>query len=193
MAKFVSADYHLGHEGIIASCGRPWKNAHAMEKAIVSNHNSVIGDDDDLYLAGDLSLATKSHRGSLENMIRKLKGRIHLILGNHDIRDPRFWSELGIWSIHYPYLEVDEFVIVHDPALSAVDRKRPFICGHVHELFTFKKNVYNAGIDVAEGYKPIPLNDIRHFFIETAHDEPDHITVDKKYIDMMKQNLVMES
>lgn len=184
--KYFTADYHFGHEEIINLTSRPWKNTSKMDKDLVKNHNDIVGIDDDIYIAGDISLATKSYRGYLENIIKKLNGRIHLIQGNHDIADSRFWSEIGIFSVHYPYLEVDEFVIVHDPSLSLVDRSRPFLCGHIHDLFTFKKNVLNVGVDVWN-YKPISLDEVRRYFL-VMEDEKES-TVDKKYLSLMKKSL----
>ena len=189
MTEFITADPHFLHEAIIESCNRPFKNCHVMNRSLVSNWNSVVTDNDDVYVAGDLTMATKAHRGTIEQIVNRLKGRIHLVLGNHDIPDARFWSEIGIWSVHFPYFELHEFVIVHDPALSAVDRKRPFLCGHVHDLFTFQKNVLNVGMDIWE-YKPISLNDVRHFFLGTHDDEPEKLTISDHYINLIKERAV---
>ena len=186
MAKYFTSDYHLGHEEIINLCNRPWKNTHAMDKGIIQNHNSIIKDQDDVYFAGDLSLATKSHRGYLEMIIKKLKGRLHLVLGNHDIRDPRFWSELGIFSIHFPYIEVEEFIIIHDPSLSTVDRNRPFLCGHIHDLFTFQKNVLNVGVDVW-GYLPVSINRVRQYFLDMEREGKTTVAI--KYLDEMRKKV----
>jgi calcineurin-like phosphoesterase family protein len=157
---YFTADYHLGHTAIIDSCDRPFKSVQQMDKVIILNHNSVVHLNDDVYLIGDLSLATKTHRGTLEQYIHNLNGRIHLIVGNHDIRDCVFLHEIGIYSIHYPYLEVEEFICIHDPAASCTDRSRTFLHGHIHTLFSRYKNCVNVGVDV-NNFTPVSIESIR--------------------------------
>ena len=132
---YFSSDLHLGHDEIVSLCNRPFRNSTQMDKRIIRNFNEIVKPDDDLYILGDFSIKTKSHRGAYENWTQKLNGRKHLIMGNHDVKDPTFYSDIGFYSIHYPYFEVEEFICVHDPALSQVDRGRIFLCGHVHDLF----------------------------------------------------------
>ena len=86
-------------------------------------------------------------------------------MGNHDVCDPWFYSNIGIHSIHVPYLEVDEFYCVHDPSLSQVSRTSKFLCGHVHDLFIKNKNCLNVGVDV-HNYYPINIDKVREYFKE---------------------------
>lgn len=160
---YLTADWHLGHDAIIEFCKRPFKNSSLMDRVLIRNHNNIVTDNDDVYHLGDFSIKTKNHRGAYQQWIKKLKGRQHLIMGNHDVRDPLFYNELGFWSIHYPYFEIEEFICVHDPALSAVDRSRPFLCGHVHDLFLKTKNCLNVGVDVHD-FKPIHIDVVRGYF-----------------------------
>jgi calcineurin-like phosphoesterase family protein len=160
---YFTADWHLGHDAVIEFCKRPFKNGTLMDRALIRNHNNIVTDNDDVYFLGDFSIKTKNHRGAYQQWIAKIKGRKHLIMGNHDIRDPIFYSELGFWSVHYPYFEVEEFICVHDPALSAVDRSAKFLCGHVHELFVKIKNCLNVGVDVHD-FKPLHIEQVREFF-----------------------------
>lgn len=160
---WFTADYHLGHDKIIDLCSRPFKNSTHMDKTLIRNHNKVVGKDDDVYILGDFSIKTKNHRGYLTDCVNKLNGRLHLILGNHDVRDVVFLNEIGFWATHYPYFEVEEFILVHDPVLSAGHRDLKFLCGHVHDLFVSIKNVLNVGVDVHD-FKPISLEYIRLIF-----------------------------
>jgi len=82
-------------------------------------------------------------------------------MGNHDELKPQQYVGAGFQSVHYPYLELFEFILVHDPALAQVDRERWFLCGHIHDLFKVHKNCYNVGVDV-RGFKPVSLEQIRH-------------------------------
>lgn len=167
--KFITADYHLGHHGIIESCDRPFTQIRHMDSAIIRNHNKVVGDNDDVYILGDFSMYTKTHRGALAEYVRKLKGRLHLIMGNHDVRDPWFWTELGFWSVHAPYFELEEFVLVHDPALSQVWTSRWFLCGHIHTLFYMQRNCLNVGVDM-HNFTPLSLEQVRNQVLDYEND-----------------------
>ena len=80
----------------------------------------------------------------------KVKRKI-LILGNHDSLKPFTYIDLGFESVHTS-LELSyngkDYVLVHDPAASCIDRNRIFLCGHVHDLFKIQRNVINVGVDV---------------------------------------------
>lgn len=79
--NYFIADLHFGHENCIAFDNRPFKNAEEMDERLISNWNSVVGMDDDVYVLGDISWynATKTME-----ILDQLNGRIHLIRGNHD-------------------------------------------------------------------------------------------------------------
>ncbi len=162
MTIWFTADQHLGHEEIITHCKRPFKNAKVMDESIIKNHNEIVKPNDDVYILGDFSMKTKNQRGDYERYTKRLNGRLHLIMGNHDIKDMRFYSEVGFYSVHYPYLEVEEFVCVHDPALSQMNRDIQFLCGHIHDLFSNLKNTLNVGVDVCN-FKPLSIDNIRIF------------------------------
>ena len=72
MNYFIS-DLHLGHKNVLKFDNRPF----------IDNWNSKVNDNDDVYVLGDISWhnATKTIE-----IFKQLKGRIHLIQGNHDNR-----------------------------------------------------------------------------------------------------------
>ena len=170
---FYTADLHLGHENVIAYSKRPFGNADEMLECLILNWNSVVSDNDDVYIIGDLffKLGTKKQ---LE-ILRSLKGRKHLILGNHDrnlntaVRD-EFASTNDYLKLndngrcvilsHYPILEWDGYF-----------RGAYHIYGHIHNNFDTLayqiinnnpehfKNAFNAGVDVT-GYTPRTLNEL---------------------------------
>lgn len=157
---YFTADQHFGHDAIIDHCKRPFRNAAIMDKVIIKNHNNIVSDDDDVYIIGDFSIKTEIHKGTIASYVHKMKGRLHLIMGNHDIKNPWIYIDVGFKTVHAPYLEVEEFVVAHDPALSQVDRSRWFLCGHVHDLFHILKNCVNVGVDV-NGFKPLSIEEVR--------------------------------
>jgi len=162
--KWFTSDLHLGHEAIIEYCNRPFKNAHKMDTSLIKNINELVSVNDELFILGDLSIRSRNHKGYYEQVLDKLQcKKIVLILGNHDIKDPWFYCDIGIHSVHVPYLKVEEFYCIHDPALSQVSRESKFLCGHIHDLFIMDKNCLNVGVDV-HNFAPISINQVREFF-----------------------------
>ena len=119
-----------------------------MDNAIVDRYNSTVHNYDTVYFLGDLfDLKFGKSPGIVEMMLGRLKGRKILILGSHDYLKPFEYVELGFESVHTS-LQVGEFILVHDPAVSVVDRSKVFLCGHIHTLFEIQKNAINVGVDV---------------------------------------------
>jgi len=163
MTDFITSDPHFGHENIVNLEGGPFKHTNHRDSVLIRNWNETVTDDDTIYIAGDFSLRYARDRGYYEMILRKLNGKKILIPGNHEIEKYAFYCGdrgVGFWSLHYPYLDVDEFSICHDPSLALVNRKRWFLCGHVHDLFHIQKNVFNVGM-VVNNWRPISLDQIR--------------------------------
>lgn len=149
--RYYTADPHFGHYNIIAYCKRPFKNDEEMNKKLIYNYNSILTEKDELIIVGDFCLKSAQHHNFYVSILKKLKGKKTLIIGNHDELRPRFYLEVGFYSIHTS-LEIKindiDVVVVHDPCFSGIDRSKLFICGHVHDLFYIQKNVINVGVDI---------------------------------------------
>ena len=170
---FYTADLHLGHENVIAYSNRPFSNAAEMLECIILNWNSVVSADDDVYIIGDMFFKINS-KEQLE-ILRRLKGRKHLILGNHD-RD--FNSNIrNEFAEITDYLKLDDngsrVVLSHYPILEwdGYFRGAYHVYGHIHNNFDTPayqiiknnpehfRNAFNAGVDVT-GYTPRTLNEL---------------------------------
>jgi len=164
--NFFTADLHLGHEAIIVHAKRPFANAAEMNRAIIRNINAACSSDDDLYVIGDFSLASARQRGAYQEWLAKIKPRVHLIAGNHDVLHRLNFLAgdvgVGFFSVHYPYLEVAGFVCLHDPALALAVPNRTVLCGHVHTMWRHCKNAINVGVDVWD-FKPVSTEQIENY------------------------------
>lgn len=79
--RWFTSDLHIGHRNIIEYCERPWEDVPAMNEGLVANWNSVVSDDDEVFVIGDLALGRITD--SME-VASRLRGKKYLIPGNHD-------------------------------------------------------------------------------------------------------------
>lgn len=78
--KFYISDLHIGHKNILKFDNRPFQTLEEMKETIISNWNSRVEKNDEVYILGDMFW----HNEEAPEILSKLKGRKYLILGNHD-------------------------------------------------------------------------------------------------------------
>lgn len=114
---WFTSDTHFCHDNIIRFCGRPYSDVKEMNKALVDKWNKMIKPDDIVYHLGDFCFGGSSN---WEWVIKHLNGHIHLIVGNHDVKNLRqgymqyfesvsFQKQIiiegrAIYLNHYPFL-----------------------------------------------------------------------------------------
>lgn len=162
---YLSSDLHFSHDKPFIYRTRGFNNFGEMNMGIVKRFNSVLTEDDDLYLLGDCCMGLNELSMPY---LEQIKGRKHLIIGNHDT-DARIaeYRERGIfetidfggrikchklWFIlsHYPMLVGNE---THDSIWN--------LHGHTHQTTNFSAIpfCYHVGIDSHSLY-PISIEDI---------------------------------
>ena len=80
---FFTGDQHWHHARIIEYCQRPFANVDEMDEKLITNWNNVVGDDDIVFHLGDFA---KGGSSEWSRLLKRLKGKIYLILGNHDLK-----------------------------------------------------------------------------------------------------------
>ena len=167
---YFSSDTHFGHDRLFVFGERGFETIQEMNEAIVRNFNSVVDDDDDLYLLGDCVL------GDLETglaMLRQLKGRIHIILGNHDT-DRRVAAYEQMENVVEVVLAKKikykkyHFYLSHYPTLTgnleaeSLRQVAINLFGHTHQKTNFYNDIpymYHVGVD-SHNCMPVLLDDI---------------------------------
>ena len=81
MSVFFTGDTHFHHQNIIKYCNRPYKYVDEMNESLIKIWNETVGDNDDVYHVGDFAFCGPD---VAERIACRLKGRKHLIIGNHD-------------------------------------------------------------------------------------------------------------
>jgi calcineurin-like phosphoesterase family protein len=143
-------------------CDRPFDKVSKMNHTILSNYKRLVEPNDLVYFLGDLSMRGPDNINWYKSTFQKLPGRKHLILGNHDHLSVWQYEDAGFMTIHSAlHLELLDLYLVHDPAKSLVVKHKPWICGHVHNLFPriMRPNLINVSVDVWN-FEPAPLDKI---------------------------------
>lgn len=152
---FVS-DEHYGHRNVIEYCNRPFYDVEEMDEALISNHNSVVKDDDLVIHAGDFTL-WKNVEGIYKKYINRLKGKHIFLKGSHDYWLP--WNKSQqIWEKKFPscYIVVCHYAM-HTWARSHYNSYHLF--GHSHGNLELPGKRYDIGVD-KNNFFPVSLKQI---------------------------------
>lgn len=130
--KYYISDLHFGHKNIIGYDIRPFYSVNEMDKSLIDNWNSVVKDDDEVYILGDMFWVN----AYAPQILSQLKGKKYLILGNHDrITEPM--QDFFVWIKEMAVVVdgEDRVVLCHYPLGSWKNRTHGYIhlYGHVHQ------------------------------------------------------------
>lgn len=84
MANYITSDPHLGHRAIINYCPLTrghFTDADQMNETIVSNLNSVVTEEDTLYITGDIAFMPPARACEF---LKRINGSKVIVWGNHD-------------------------------------------------------------------------------------------------------------
>lgn len=179
--NYYISDLHLGHANCLAFDNRQFKDVEEQDKIIIRNWNSRVKPEDDVYCLGDFSWY--SPQKTVE-VFKKLNGKIHLIVGNHDkkLLQNKSVRDLFVEITDYKELYLDNkqgVVLCHYPIPCYNKHFYGWyhLYGHVHNsfewnmmkqikyqmeaLYTKKCEMYNVGcmIDYIN-YTPRTLDEI---------------------------------
>jgi calcineurin-like phosphoesterase family protein len=140
---FIIADNHFGHTRIIDHCQRPFHDVKMMDDYMVMRWNQVVKTNDIVYHLGDLFWNEKS----AIDILPKLNGEIHLILGNHD----KNWKRIRKRLERSPFnpssnliVEEKDIVTIKEP-IQAVLCHYPLMSwnGAAHGVWHFSGHTHN--------------------------------------------------
>lgn len=171
---FVSSDYHFNHDREFIWKARGFNSVDEMNEAIITNHNSIITDEDDIYILGDICLGGGVPGITAKNqaLIERLNGRIHIILGNHDTpaRQEMYMMCKNVVDVKYAdmiHYRGYHFYLSHFPTITSNLEKETLkqctIClfGHTHQNNNFYMDMpfmYHVGVD-SHNCTPVLLDD----------------------------------
>lgn len=165
---YVTSDLHFGHDREFIWGARGYKDVEEMNKIQLEKYNSVVTDEDEVWILGDCVLGDID--GGLA-LLKQLKGKIHICLGNHDTgKREQAYKDMG-WDVHLAarlkYKKIN-FYLSHYPTITHnLDEKELWqvvvnLYGHTHQTNNFYKGdpwMYHVGVDSHDGY-PISLDQV---------------------------------
>ena len=160
---FFTSDWHFCHNQPFIYEKRQCIDIAHMNKELIQKHNSIVNDEDDVYVLGDLML---NDNEEAFKCISQLKGKLHLLRGNH-CTDNR-WSlyktlpnvvEMLGWADVLKYKKYT-FYMCHWPTkLTNFEEHNKFFClhGHSHSSNKFE-NIKDSCYNVApEAHNNFPV------------------------------------
>jgi len=170
---YIISDTHFNHWNINKHCNRKFKNLGEMNNTMIRRWNSVVREQDIIVHMGDF-IFTKGESRKIFKIIKKLKGRKIITIGNHDRKSYHFYLNHGMdfvcdsFSWYYMSKKV---LFLHDPhkITSSDTRKYDYIIhGHTHgkgKMVRKRKTCTLINVSVEHiGYAPILLNTLLNKF-----------------------------
>ena len=132
-----------------------------MNDTIIKRWNEVVSKEDIVYHLGDFAFGDKN---LIQNLLSHLKGRIRLVMGNHDNYSPTTYLELGFDRVYdKPILYNDFFILSHKP-IEWLDQRGVYanLFGHIHNDRRFAWTTarsFNVCADVQK-FAPVQFEEI---------------------------------
>lgn len=173
--NFFTSDLHLGHEDRVIWDKRPFRNAAHMFDVMRDRWNAKVADSDDVWIIGDFTYYGEESDDTIRRYAEALRGRKHLIYGNHDgrIKESPALQSLFEECVYEKYIETGErkIFMYHYPLVEWYRRPAGsyLIYGHIHAsrddgygfMATHRTDsAFNAGVMI-NGYAPVTFEELK--------------------------------
>ena len=168
--NYFTADLHLGHNNIIKHCDRPFESVVEMDEHLITMWNAYVRQNDTVYIIGDMIFRSAVSPG---DYLKRLQGKKHLILGNHDKNWIKKTDLNEFFESVEQFAEISDdqrrMTLCHYPLMSwnHMSRGGYMIHGHIHNglggayfpLLCEMPNLLNAGVDI-NNYHPVCFDEL---------------------------------
>lgn len=189
---YFTSDFHFNHKNIIRYANRPFSSVEMMNEEMVLRYNQIVGNDDTVYVLGDVAFGR-----DLSNA-KSLNCRKILLAGNHDRLPYAAYREAGFelaqdGNKRARTLNVDRYILIHSPCTvmrtvfpsmsdmpdgyRALDESGrlplitdKYLCGHVHGIFKKMGTFINVSVDVWD-FRPVSVEELEALFGEGRAEE----------------------
>jgi len=167
MKIFVTSNQQFGRPGAIRSYKRPFDNVEEMDKHLIKQWNSVVSDDDLVFVLGNFSWEPEQ----TEDLMDLLKGQIYVMAGEWDravkditlLKGGKDYKKLTHISDGIRTLTSIKSVLSYWPFLEWPRKKKKYISfiGHPSKKYksSHKEKTVNVTCDYWD-FKPIEATKI---------------------------------
>ena len=170
--KFVTADHHFFHEGIISHCNRPFTKFNdrgeivpdvpSMNQTMLERWNSVVRPNDIVYYLGDMFY--KGHTKDCEGIVDQLNGQIYFVRGNHDQVAKKFKHRFLSWGDMLEVKQDGQLLVLCHYALRVWNKSHVgsyHVYGHSHGQLPEDPNSlsFDIGVD-CWNFFPVSLDEV---------------------------------
>lgn len=170
---YFTSDLHFYHDNVIKFANRPYHNAEEMNRSLIKKWNEKVTFADEVYILGDVTM--KGPELAAE-MLSQLRGKKHLIRGNHDRFVDQQTFDKSIFASVRDYGEIvccnTRMILFHYPIAewNGFYRESIHLHGHQHNHEDYNYNNlmagirrYDVGVD-ANHMTPVSAEEILAFF-----------------------------
>lgn len=175
MAMFFTSDLHLGHANVLPI--RPqFSCIEEHDDYLIDQWNSKVTRRDEVYILGDFSFRAEK---PVAAYLSRLKGKKHLIIGNHDGHWMKQIGDLGeyfvsVEQLHTMKFQKKQLTLCHYPMLEwpgsryAAAETSFLIHGHIHNLTDtpvfahirqHQPHALNAGVEIND-FAPVTFEEL---------------------------------
>lgn len=160
-STWFTSDLHFGHKNIMRFCPKyrsHYQDVEAMDEMLIDMWNTSVKPNDIIYDLGDLFFYRDLNK--IKSILKRLNGKHHLILGNHDVHLLTMKQELldeGLLESISSYKEIQlhdgtKAVLFHYPIFewNQGHRGAVMLHGHIHDRNLNHKingKILNVGFD----------------------------------------------
>lgn len=175
MAMLFTSDLHFYHKNIVKFTDRgKFTTPEDHNEWLIDLWNSQVKPDDVVYHLGDFSF---NHAKALD-ILHKLNGLKHMILGNHDLEHSRYHGHLDNDTVrfvgNYRNIKLGEVsaVLFHYPIASWHGQARGawHLHGHSHGNYAGQGKLLDVGLDSAftllGEHRLFTVEDIAKYMVE---------------------------
>ncbi len=168
MIWFIS-DTHFNHIDVLKHHNRPFKNIEEHDEEIIKRWNNKVSKTDIVYHLGDFTFKSSKHIREFTNC---LNGKIFLVLGNHDQKNPQITEVFGKCSqiLRIKYCR-QRIVLCHYQLANWQGKHRDVmpswsLFGHAHGLTPpeiIQPTSMDVGVDCND-FTPISFEELKERF-----------------------------
>jgi len=195
MSLWFVSDTHFGHANIIKYSRRPFADVSEMNEVFIRNWNVQVKPEDTVWHLGDFAFMKLS---AFQTLLRRLNGKINVVLGNHDsviednlgrltgdpdtsFRMQQPQNALLASVQHYKEIRYDgKFIVLFhygQRVWNKSHRGSIMLYGHSHGSLPPHGRSVDVGVDCQEittEYRPIHIDEVLAYMAKREPEMVDH-------------------